>query len=67
MTGKTKSSMTVDDALRVAAIFEADDVIAVPALACRILANYIRELEARTVKEINDVETQLQSNKEPLL
>lgn len=56
MTGKTKSSMTVDDALRVAAIFEADDVIAVPALACRILANYIRELEEQNTDLKSDIE-----------
>jgi hypothetical protein len=48
--------MTVDDALRVAAIFEADDVIAVPALACRILANYIRELEEQNTDLKSDIE-----------
>lgn len=39
------SNMTIPDALRVASIFEADDVISVPAMACRILAQYVKELE----------------------
>lgn len=39
--------MDVADALRIAAIFEADDIISVPAIACRTLANYVKELEER--------------------
>jgi hypothetical protein len=39
--------MQVPDALRVAELFEADDVISVPAMACRVLARYVKELEVR--------------------
>lgn len=39
-------TMKVSDALRIASIFEADDIISVPAMACRILAKYVQELEA---------------------
>jgi hypothetical protein len=44
--------MQVPDALRVAAIFEADDIISVPAMACRVLAKYVQELEEK-VSELN--------------
>lgn len=37
--------MDVVDAMRIAAIFEKDDIISVPAMACRTLANYVKELE----------------------
>lgn len=37
--------MQVPDALRVAELFEADDVISVPAMACRVLARYTKVLE----------------------
>lgn len=39
------SNMSVPDALRIASIFEADDIISVPAMACRILAKYVQYLE----------------------
>lgn len=38
-------TMQIPDALRIAAIFEADDIISVPAMACRILAKYVQQLE----------------------
>lgn len=41
--------MTLDDAVRVARIFEADDVISVPARACRVLAKAIDNLEQQIV------------------
>lgn len=45
------SRMTVLDALRVASIFEADDIISVPAMACRVMAKYIKELEEKLSDE----------------
>lgn len=44
------SNMSVPDALRIASIFEADDIISVPAMACRILAKYVQELEAELAR-----------------
>jgi hypothetical protein len=38
------STMGLEDALRVASIFEADDVISVPARACRVLAQAVKDL-----------------------
>jgi hypothetical protein len=38
------TQMSVDDAIRVAQIFEADDIISVPAMACRILLKEIERL-----------------------
>ena len=51
--------MQVPDALRVAAIFEADDIISVPAMACRVLAKYVQELEAQ-LAETRHVDPPLQ-------
>ena len=54
------SKMNLEEALRVADIFEADDVIAVPAMACRVMAKAIRSLEEQIVdlnlevKKLND-------------
>ena len=52
-------AMDVSNALRVASIFEQDDVISVPAMACRILAKYAKELEAQ-LAEKGDVADPLQ-------
>lgn len=55
--------MQVPDALRVAELFEADDVISVPAMACRVLAKYVQELEAELsicVRKDENVDTPLQ-------
>lgn len=43
--------MKLEDAMRVADIFEADDVIAVPAKACRALVTEVRRLQEE-VKEL---------------
>lgn len=59
------TTMTVADAMRVAEIFEADDLISVPAMACRILARYAKQLE-NDLAEVtpnmrgSDVDTPLQ-------
>lgn len=37
--------MTLEDAMRVADIFEQDDIIAVPAKACRTLVAEVRRLQ----------------------
>lgn len=52
-------SMQVSDALRVASIFEADDIISVPAMVCRVLANYVKELETQ-LAEVKRVDPPLQ-------
>jgi len=39
--------MDVADAMRIAALFEKDDIISVPARACRTLAEYVKLLEER--------------------
>lgn len=59
------SRMSVPDALRVASIFEADDIISVPAMACRVLARYIQTLEENQIvpdimSEVPSVDTPLQ-------
>lgn len=54
------SRMSVPDALRVAAIFEADDVISVPAMASRVLAKYVAELEAKLAEQSGKVDPPLQ-------
>jgi hypothetical protein len=56
--------MNVPDAMRVAEIFEADDIISVPAMACRVLARYIQALEENQVvpeimSEVKNVDTPL--------
>ena len=38
------STMNVEDALKVAAIFEADDIISVAAMSCRVLRHEILQL-----------------------
>ena len=38
-------AMNTQDAMKVAEIFEADDIISVPAMACRTLLKRVRELE----------------------
>ncbi len=43
------SKMNLEEALRIAAIFEADDVIAVPAMACRVMAKAIQDLSEQIV------------------
>lgn len=45
-------TMDVKDALRVAELFEADDVISVPAMACRVMLKYIKELEVRVAEQL---------------
>jgi hypothetical protein len=47
--------MQVPDALHVASLFEADDIISVPAMACRVLAKYIKELEEQNTELRLDV------------
>lgn len=52
-----KSTMSLDDAIRIARILEADDVISVPAKACRILVAEIDRLE-KAVQTLNALLTQ---------
>jgi hypothetical protein len=43
------SNMRLEDALKVAEIFEADDIISVPAMACRILGKTVKDLTEQIV------------------
>lgn len=38
------SRLNVEDALRIAQIFEADDIISVPAMVCRVMRHEILQL-----------------------
>lgn len=46
----SNKNMSLEDALRVADIFEADDVISVPAMAGRVLAKGVRDLEKQIIE-----------------
>lgn len=41
--------MDLEGAMRVAEIFEADDIISVPAMACRVLLKAVKELTDQIV------------------
>lgn len=54
------ATMTVADAMRVADIMEADDVISVVAMACRVLVKYTRDLETQLAEKQTNVDSPLQ-------
>lgn len=49
------TTMSLEDAMRVADIFEQDDVIAVPAKACRTLVTEIRRLQEQLAQFQSEV------------